>query len=44
VKVRSLGDIMPIVKVGWKTGSKLEDLDDLMLDRPEDLFKPWNDD
>jgi len=43
VKVRSLGDIMPIVKVGWKTGSTLKDLDDLEFDRPEDLFKPWND-
>jgi hypothetical protein len=28
VKVRSLADIMPIVKVGWKPGSKLEDLDE----------------
>ena len=43
MKVRSLGHILPSVKVGWKTGSKLEDLDDLMLHSPDDLFKPWND-
>ena len=34
LKVRSLGHFLPSVKVGWKTGSKLEDLDDLIMFRP----------
>ena len=39
-RVLQKSDEMPAVKVGWKAGSKLEDLTEFMVFSPKDLFRP----